>query len=906
MNFSDIEKRLRLINKQKKDVTQHLFSNVDILNELMAEDPTWAYFIKSNFSLDDEIYIEDEEGSSEEYLEIKKIQENKKLIDNTFTTELEETIQQQNRYYEKINFNIGLLVNDKLYEIFKDVANITRLNLNSLQDSQNQMNLFIISNTYFEENPYYYKILDTSAWQNELINYIEILNQNSIPSIFYDYNNDTDFTNFIPIAEKCETILTNSRENKRRYESQFPDKNIIYVEYAVNPHIYNPIGKHYNKETLLFKGFWDRHDKIKTNNLYSIFQGVLNSEKKVAIIDEKFSNKDKRFYFPKKLVASTYNIENNDNKKINKGYDLVIAFNKQVESHDLIDESIYQALAMSNVVFTNYNPAINNKFPHVFIANSQFETTNMLQTLSEKDILDMQVEGLRNIMTNDNSFLRIEDLLCDLGLRSRVTSKRILVVGDSDKECIEAFNQQTLTNKKFVTWDDFTLESFNNSDFIAFFSKDFEYGAYYLEDLVNGFKYSDSDFICKSTNINTNYKYNREVESLYLAMFDSQTYSYETFLKYTPEQSIKGNGLFIDNTEWKKINRDIIINSGSHERELSVIVPIYNNGKYLMYKCFQSLKRSSIFNEMEILFVDDGSTDEETIRITNRIYRENKNVKLYRFNDGGSGSASRPRNKGLDLASCKYITYLDPDNEALNDGYAQLLYEIKEDESYDTVIGNIIRFDNKKAEINYYKYVHLHNQMGIIEHPFQLLKDTSLKVQSIQAMIIKRDLLVQNQLKMVESAAGQDTLFFQEVMTKAKKAKAINVNIHLYYAAVSNSVTNTISSRFYEKYYKVELERIKFLKKNNLFEIYLNEKFVFYFTNWYLKRLILIKEDDENEAIEIIKKIYDMYAPYIQIESSILRTFEKYSKAGENVKLMSFLREYFRRKTIVNKKIIKV
>ena len=46
--------------------------------------------------------------------------------------------------------------------------------------------------------------------------------------------------------------------------------------------------------------------------------------------------------------------------------------------------------------------------------------------------------------------------------------------------------------------------------------------------------------------------------------------------------------------------------------QLSVIVPTYNNGEHLRYKCFQSLSRSSIFEDMEIIIVDDGSTDDYT------------------------------------------------------------------------------------------------------------------------------------------------------------------------------------------------------------------------------------------------------------------------------------------------------
>ena len=49
--------------------------------------------------------------------------------------------------------------------------------------------------------------------------------------------------------------------------------------------------------------------------------------------------------------------------------------------------------------------------------------------------------------------------------------------------------------------------------------------------------------------------------------------------------------------------------------KISIIVAIYNNGYYLKNKCFTSLKESSIFEDLEMILVDDCSDDEETIEI---------------------------------------------------------------------------------------------------------------------------------------------------------------------------------------------------------------------------------------------------------------------------------------------------
>ena len=105
--------------------------------------------------------------------------------------------------------------------------------------------------------------------------------------------------------------------------------------------------------------------------------------------------------------------------------------------------------------------------------------------------------------------------------------------------------------------------------------------------------------------------------------------------------------------------------------------PYITTGNIFMAAASEASLRSSIFDRMNIYLVDDGSTDQATLDIVDDLSRRYDNVIPFYFNDGGSGSAARPRNKGVQLAAEKYVTYLDPDNEAISDGYARLLQRSK-------------------------------------------------------------------------------------------------------------------------------------------------------------------------------------------------------------------------------------
>src|SRR5699024_11273459 len=99
-------------------------------------------------------------------------------------------------------------------------------------------------------------------------------------------------------------------------------------------------------------------------------------------------------------------------------------------------------------------------------------------------------------------------------------------------------------------------------------------------------------------------------------------------------------------------------------------------------------------------FVNDGSTDDTTIIIINRLLRRHPDIVYYEF-ESGSGSASRPRNKGVRIATTDFITYLDPDNEALGDGYHMMLETMRK-QNVDMVVGNIIKEDNVKRTAGKY------------------------------------------------------------------------------------------------------------------------------------------------------------------------------------------------------------
>lgn len=89
---------------------------------------------------------------------------------------------------------------------------------------------------------------------------------------------------------------------------------------------------------------------------------------------------------------------------------------------------------------------------------------------------------------------------------------------------------------------------------------------------------------------------------------------------------------------------------------VSVVVPVYNTEKYLK-ECVDSLQNQTL-RDVELIFVDDGSTD-HSVEILEAYQRNDSRIQILRQQNQYAGVA---RNNGMKLARGKYIIFLDSDD----------------------------------------------------------------------------------------------------------------------------------------------------------------------------------------------------------------------------------------------------
>lgn len=90
--------------------------------------------------------------------------------------------------------------------------------------------------------------------------------------------------------------------------------------------------------------------------------------------------------------------------------------------------------------------------------------------------------------------------------------------------------------------------------------------------------------------------------------------------------------------------------------KVSIIVPVYNVAPYLR-QCMDSIINQT-YRNIEIICIDDGSTDESG-EILDEYAKADNRINVLHMNNSGVASA---RNTGLSLASGEYLLFVDGDD----------------------------------------------------------------------------------------------------------------------------------------------------------------------------------------------------------------------------------------------------
>lgn len=261
--------------------------------------------------------------------------------------------------------------------------------------------------------------------------------------------------------------------------------------------------------------------------------------------------------------------------------------------------------------------------------------------------------------------------------------------------------------------------------------------------------------------------------------------------------------------------------------KISIIIPIYNAGEYLE-DCIKSLKTQTIgFESLEIIMVDDCSTDNSQ-DIMKRYEEQFSNIRCLYLNKN-SGSGGRPRNKALEVATADYVMFLDADDEYYNDA-CRVMFEKIQDMKLDCVSGYYSTIEKGLIlEENALSGKQIEEKIYHVPNALNAVMDFQ---SHFACKIYKREVIVSNAINFPEGIISEDVVFFWRYVCNIHNIYYIPVPILKYRQRRTGN--KSVSYILTQKYFEDTLQSLKLIKQCFAEKGYVNEiKYALKNTNDY-------------------------------------------------------------------------
>ena len=287
--------------------------------------------------------------------------------------------------------------------------------------------------------------------------------------------------------------------------------------------------------------------------------------------------------------------------------------------------------------------------------------------------------------------------------------------------------------------------------------------------------------------------------------------------------------------------------------KVSIIVPVYNVEKYLK-KCLDSLVNQTL-GDIEIIIVNDGSPDNSKQIIEEYAKKYSSIIKV--LNQANQG-LSDARNNALNLATSKYIMYVDSDDYVSRDMVEKMYNKIINEKADMVICGNNV------VDENY----------NLISSTFPNNKNYSNDIEKIILgnmcawnKIIKKSLIIDNNLKFRSKVWYEDIDFSFKLVTLSKKITFVDENLY-YYLVRKNSIMNNKNVLRNKEILLTFEEIIIYLKDNKLFEKYYEELEFLSIDNIYISAIVRVitstadKKTKKTIIYEMLKFMKDNFPNY--------------------------------------------
>ena len=215
------------------------------------------------------------------------------------------------------------------------------------------------------------------------------------------------------------------------------------------------------------------------------------------------------------------------------------------------------------------------------------------------------------------------------------------------------------------------------------------------------------------------------------------------------------------------------------EKKISLIIPVYNVEKYLA-RCLDSVMKQT-FRDLEIICVDDGSTDNSSDILQKYAKKDERIVVITQANAG----LSAVRNVGISKAKGKYIGFIDSD-DWIDFDFCEKLYNCAEKYSADIAVAGIVRVNGRRKK--YFLRFEKETVSNNLQEKFELCDVPERSY--VWNKLYRLDKLRECGLKFLEGHVFEDIIFTPQALYSLGRLVTVPETFY-YYRKNPNSIVMT-------------------------------------------------------------------------------------------------------------------
>lgn len=289
--------------------------------------------------------------------------------------------------------------------------------------------------------------------------------------------------------------------------------------------------------------------------------------------------------------------------------------------------------------------------------------------------------------------------------------------------------------------------------------------------------------------------------------------------------------------------------------KISVIIPCYNVQKYIM-RCFESIRNQTYgFENLEVIFVDDISTDNTwpILKLLQNEYPENViSVKLNK-----KGQAGGARNLGMDISNGKYIAFIDAD-DMVDITYFEKMHNKIVEYNSDEVRCGTFWFSNERELEN--RYIGKNNRFEDFSDD-DVRKNYILSSMSciVHSRLFKKEVLTKNNIRFIEGVAYEDAHFSAICCFYVNSRYWLDEELYFYYKNNTNSIMSTYNESKNMDHIKVANEILDELKTRGIYDDLMKRFYyeikAYYFWMIYLNPMVLMMEEFDHQVLKFKNEV---------------------------------------------------